>query len=101
MAASLAVLVVLLADVFHDLVTRSLQARVERHGERLHVIDRIVDRHGVDHRVHAWPGPPLDGVKLFAMRRSLAIEPELVVEADRVDDERVLVLPPPDRMAEP
>src|SRR6266508_3393993 len=34
------------------------------------------------------------------MRMAALIEPELVVESDRVDDERV-AFPPPDRMAEP
>ena len=40
---------------------------------------------------HICPRPPLDGVQLLGVRGALAIEPELVVEADRVDDERVLL----------
>ena len=50
---------------------------------------------------HVRPRPALDRVQLLGVRRALAIEPELVVEADRVDDERVLAFPAADRMAEP
>src|SRR5689334_19161062 len=100
-AAGLAVLIVLLTDVLHQLVARSLQPCVERDRERLRVVGRIFDRHGVHERSHVRPRPALDGVKLFAVRRPFAVEPELVVEADRVDDERVLPFPMTDRMAEP
>src|SRR5439155_1391708 len=100
-AACLAVLIVLLADVFHDLVAGRLQPRRERDGERLRVIHRILDRHRVHERPHIRARPSLDRVELFAVRRAFAVEPELVVEANRVDDERVLVFPAADRMTEP
>ena len=42
----------------------------------------------------------LDDVELLGVRRAAAIEPELVVEADRIDDERV-AFPVTDRVSEP
>src|SRR4030095_13198542 len=44
--------------------------------------------------------PPLDRVQLRGLGRRSSIEPELVVEPDGVDDERV-VLVPADGMTEP
>jgi hypothetical protein len=61
---------------------------------------RVLERHVVDERAVVGPGVPLDDVQLLGMRCTASIEPELVVEADGVDDERIAV-PPADRMSEP
>jgi hypothetical protein len=60
----------------------------------------IVQREVVRHRPVAVARPSLDGVHLLGVRRAAAVHPELVVEADGVDHQRVL-LPPPDRVAPP
>src|SRR6185369_6726559 len=66
-AAGLAVLVVLLTDVFHQLVARRLQPCVERDRKWLRVVRRIFDRHGVHERSHVRPCPALGRVQLLAV----------------------------------
>src|SRR5258705_5558831 len=78
-----AVLIVLLADVFHDLVARQGgQPCLEMHGERLGVCARILHRDLDVHVTFVDARPPLDRVQLLGVRMSLVVEPRLVVEAD-------------------
>ena len=62
-------LVVLLTEVFHQLVARRGELRVERHRERPGVRARVVNRAGVDQRAPVDAGPPPDGVQPLGMRR--------------------------------
>ena len=94
------VLVVLLADVFHQLVAGRLQPRHERDRPRPRVRAGVVNRDLVLEPAHVEPRPALDRVQSLGVRRAIVIEPELVVEADRVDHQRVL-LERTDRVAEP
>ena len=55
----------------------------------------ILEDDVVDERAVVRTRITLDDVELLGVRRSTSIEPELVVEADGVDDERV-ALPPSD-----
>ena len=80
----LRVFLVLLADVLHDFVARHQAVRrVQR--ERPRVGARIVDRHILLQRPEIGARVALDGVQLLGMRMPDEIEPELVVEPDRVD----------------
>src|SRR5436190_16817605 len=50
---------------------------------------RIVDGEVIDERSVIDPRPPFGGVELIGVRSTTAIEPELLVITDGVDDERV------------
>src|SRR5579884_2027736 len=93
------VLLVLLADVLHQLLVRPEPCR-EADRERSRVVDGIVDRDLAHERAEVLARPALDRVQLLAVRVAPEIEPELVVEADRVDDQRVALVPA-DRVAVP
>src|SRR5438552_4805563 len=95
----LRVLLVFLADVFHQLLGRT-QARVERDGKRLRVVRRIGDRRLHHERAEVRARVTLHRVQLLAVRVAAEIEPELVIEPDGVDDER-LTLVVADRVAVP
>src|SRR5688572_15763729 len=99
-AARKTVLVVFDADVFENFAVGRPQFGVKTHVEWPGKRARIVDRHDSRQLRELGPRPPLDGVQLLGVRRAAAIEPELVVEADGVDDERVAI-PASDRVAEP
>src|SRR5262245_59826866 len=88
-AAGDACLVVLRADVFHELDILSHAARGELQLYRFRVRAGIIEREVVDERPEIRAREPLDGVELLRVRRAATVEPELVVVADRVDDERV------------
>src|SRR5262245_41233287 len=94
------VLIVLLADIFHQLVARLNQRCLKDHRKRPRVCTRIINGHLAHQMTRIYPPPPLDGVQLCGMWRRSSIEPELVVEPDGVDDEGV-VLVPADGMTEP
>src|SRR5205814_301404 len=88
----LGVLFVLLADVLHQLFVRSETCR-ETDGERLRVRARIVNRDFAHKRAQIFARPAFDRVQLLSVRVAAEIEPELVVEPDGVDDERVAIVP--------
>src|SRR5688572_25284456 len=92
-AAREPVLIVLLADVFDHLVARLRVSRLERHGKRTRKGTWIVDRHFLHEIAGVDPCPPLDRVQSIGLRRAAAIVPALPVEADRIDHERVLLVP--------
>src|SRR4029453_15735233 len=58
-------------------------------GERFRVPARIGDGHLVEELAELRTTITFDGVQLLGVRVAGKVEPELVVEADRVDDERV------------
>src|SRR5215510_7726355 len=88
-AAGDACLVVLRADVFHELDILSHAARGELQWHRLRVRAGIVKGEVVNERPEVGARESLDGVELLRVRCPAAVEPELVVVADRVDDQRV------------
>src|SRR5688572_13141496 len=98
------VLVVLQADELEEILAvldpRANEAggEVQRHAprERPWIVDRELVRHApeIDAR------PALDRVQLLGVRCAAAVEPELVVVADGVDDERVF-FEAADRVAPP
>src|SRR5687767_8151483 len=59
---------------------------------------RIVNRDVVSQRVQVRTGEPLHEVQRLGVRQTAISQPEALVEADRIDDERVL-FPPADRAA--
>src|SRR5215208_427358 len=84
---------VVLTDVLEDfpvLDPRGGGARGDRpaNGPRRRVGSLIVDRRLVSQCLQPGPGDPLDKVQLFSCRIT-AGNPLLLVEADRVDDQRV------------
>src|SRR6185503_4629902 len=99
-AAGDACLVVLRADVFHEFDILSHAARGELQLHRLRVRAGIVDGEVVDQRAEIGPREPLDRVELLRVWRTAAVEPELVVVADGIDDQRV-AFPATDRVAVP
>src|SRR5689334_5532865 len=88
-AAGDARLVVLRADVFHelDVLTHAARGELQLHDSRVRA--RVVDGELVDERSEVRAREPLDGMELLGVRRAAAVEPELVVVADGIDDERV------------
>src|SRR5262245_16518334 len=90
-----AVLVVLEADELHKIWRltrpriRAQQPALEVERDRLGERAWIVDREDVLDTAPARARPPFDRVELLGVRCPAAVEPELVVVADRVDDERV------------
>src|SRR5687768_7741445 len=84
-------LVVLLTDVFEQLGVRP-PAQVEYvRRPRLRVGAGVVDRHLILHLVHVGPREPLRELELRRMRCAAGIDPELLVQAARFDDEGVAV----------
>jgi len=79
------VLLVLLADVFHQLFARP-QGGLELDLEGLGVGNRIDDLGFDIQRAQVGSRDAFDGVQLLGMRVPAEIEPELVVVADSVDD---------------
>src|SRR5437764_1230339 len=92
-------LVIFLARVLHDLPIGAQR-------ERPRVVPLLGERLGIvhDHFVRDVPEvrarETLNEVQLIAVRVADRVEPRLVVEVDRVDDERV-AFPMADRIAEP
>src|SRR5262245_61337804 len=88
-AAGDARLVVLRADVFHelDVLTHAPRGELHLHGSRVRA--GVVDGELVDERPEVRAREPFNRVKLLRVRGAAAVEPELVVVADGVDDERV------------
>src|SRR5215471_9481595 len=84
----LGVLLILLADVFHQLFVGP-QRRRELDLERLRVHDRIDDGGFVFQRSQIYARIALDRVQLLAVRMAAEIEPELIVEANSIDDQSV------------
>jgi len=75
------ILIVLVADVLHQLVARLQRGRIRRR-ERAGVRAWVVDRHLVVEMPEIFARPAFDGVQLLGVRVTAAVEPELVVEAD-------------------
>src|SRR5207237_9570814 len=95
------VLVVFLTDVFEQLIAgQPRQPCLELRGPRLGVRARIIHGHFESEVAFIDARPALDDVQLLRVRIAPVVEPRLVVEADRVDDERV-TLPSADRVAPP
>ena len=93
------VLVVLVANVFHELPVGP-QAGGEFHRERLCVRAGVDDRRLDLHRAQVESRVALDRMQLLRVRMSGKIEPEALVESDRIDDQRVSI-PATDRMPIP
>src|SRR5258706_13046919 len=93
-AACDSVLIVLLADVLHDLVAGSLEPGCERDRERLGVRAGIFDGPGVDERTHIRSRPPINGVKLLGVLLPLPIEPELIGESNPIVQDLVIYFTP-------
>src|ERR1700734_3661264 len=77
----LRVLLVFLADVFHQLFMRP-EASGEGQGERLGIIAGMDDRDFILESSQILARVTLDGVQLLGMRMATEIEPELVIEPD-------------------
>ena len=84
--------VLLLTDVLEQF-RAGLQPEVHRPTPRLGVGAWIVDRHVVAYRGLIGTGELLDGVELIGVRRRTAVNPEALVVANGVDDERVAFPP--------
>src|SRR5262245_45098320 len=82
-------LVVLGADVLHEVDAGRREAGRELQLNRLGERTWIVERELVDERSVIDARPSLDRVQLLGVRCASRVEPELVVVADRIDDERV------------
>src|SRR6478672_5781473 len=93
-------LIVFDAEVLDDLAVRRAQLCRKRDVKWLGERSRIIDRDHTPQRVVVGPRVPLDHVEFLGVRRACAVEPELVVETDSVDDERG-PFPVPDRVAIP
>src|SRR5262245_36251021 len=89
--------VLLLADVLEQLRV-GLEAKVHRAAPGLGVGARIINGHVAANLREIGTRELLDGVELIGVRRSTAINPEALVVANRIDDERV-AFPPADRVA--
>src|SRR5437016_272706 len=95
----LRVLLVFLADVFHQFFA-GLETCVERHLEWLGVCTGIINRDFIDQSTEILSRVAFDRVQLLRVRMTAEIEPELVIESDRIDDQSVS-FEVPDRMAVP
>src|SRR6266850_5989947 len=84
----LRVLLVFLADVFHQFFAGQ-ETCVERHLERLGVCAGIINRDFIDQIAKILSRIPFNRVQLLGVRMAAEIEPELVIESDRIDDESV------------
>src|SRR5258706_5133541 len=88
------VLIVFVADELHQVTRPCLPVRAEQPRGELQVNgvrqrSWVFERNLVDDRAVIRSRVPLDGVQLLGVRGPTTVEPELVVEADRVDHERV------------
>ena len=90
------ILVILVANVFHQLLTRR-QAGSADGRKGLCIRSRIVDRDLDRDAAEIGSRVALDRVQLLRMRMAEIIEPELIVESDRIHHQR-LSLPVSDRM---
>src|ERR1700758_5361251 len=79
-----------------------MRAEASRKGqrERLRVIARIDDRHLVLESSQVLPRVALDSVQLLSVRMAAKIEPEFVVEPNRIHDQGIAV-PVRDRVPVP
>src|SRR5687768_10773529 len=94
----LGTLVVLLTDVLEELGIRA-PVEIEVTGRpRLRVGARIVDRHLIAHRVLVDAGEALDELQVRGVRCAAGVDPELLVQTARFDDQGV-ALPLADRVA--
>src|SRR6188768_3044412 len=93
------VAVVLLADVLGQLARR-VPGDVPRHRERRGVGARVVDARLVVQRLLGRPRPLLGHLHQLGMRMTEVVEPAVLVEPARLDDQRVLILPAADRVSE-
>src|SRR6186713_399472 len=89
------VLVALETDELHQVTASGLQIRTQQPAgelqiDRLRKRPRVVEEEIVGDSSVVDARPPLDRVQLFRMWRSAAVEPELVVVANGVDDQSVL-----------
>ena len=82
------VLIVLVADVLEQIGTVLIRA-VPDHREGPRVRAWIVDGDLVVEMIEVRPAEALDDVQLLGVRMSCEIEPEAIVEAHLVHDERV------------
>ena len=73
---------------------------VDPDGERLGIRLRVVDRDVDGHVAEIGAAIPLRDLAFLGHRAAEDIEPHVVAEADRLDDERV-AFPVPDRVAVP
>src|SRR6188474_2453529 len=80
------VLIVLDADVLHDLAVRRPQLRGVGDRERPRKRARVLDRHVAAKRREVRPRPPLDEVQLLCVGNAAPVQPEPVVEPDGIDD---------------
>src|SRR5690606_15900947 len=88
----------LVADVLEDILV-GRPTLIPRRGPRPGVGSWVVDRDLVPQGADVRPRDALDQVQPFRVRITFPMHPEPLVEADRVDDERVAV-PMTDRMPE-
>src|SRR4030095_9075112 len=90
----------LLTDVLRQFrsCTGSVPGNVPGHRERLRVGAWIIDGRFVVQRLLSRTRPLLSDLHEISVRVSEVIEPAVLVEPARLDDERVLVLPAADRV---
>ncbi len=86
----LCVAIVVLAEILFEVFAGHPRNRVAS-APRSRVGFRIVDGRFVLQRVVVGPRDVFDDVERVGVREAGASEPELLIEADRVDDERVAV----------
>src|SRR5579864_8737617 len=92
------ILIILLTDIFQDVIC--LKSSVPIQSERLGVRSWVIDGSFPFQVPQVRPAIALDGMQLFGVRVPREVEPELIVESDRVNDQTVsLVLA--DRFAIP
>src|SRR6058998_190653 len=99
-APCLADRIVFQAYELHQVEVWTHQLRCKLQMNRFRKGTRIIKREIVDERSIVDPGPSFDRVEFLRVRGAAAVEPELVVIANGVDDERV-ALPRPNRVAPP
>src|SRR5207249_3565125 len=93
------VLVVLVADVLHQLLT-VLIGRVAVHRKRLCIRSRILDGRFILQMIEISTPVALDDVQPLRVRVASEIEPESVVESNGIDNQRI-AFPPANRVAVP
>ena len=92
------ILIILLANIFHQFRPRH-QRRLTQRRKRLRVRTRIVNRNLNRHAPQIRARVALDGVRFLGMWMALVVEPELVVEPNRIHHQRVsLPMPIPRRI---
>src|ERR1700682_2719501 len=85
------ILVVLLADIFHKIRVR-FQSGVSIQGKRLGIGSRVLDGSFPFDVPQVGAGRTLNSVQLFGARVTGEVDPELVVETDGVDHQRVALM---------